>query len=62
MVFAFLRLFVDRKMSCVAFLCISDFEDGKDAFKIDEVVFRTLVVVCLKYLKFIGNVFRICNG
>lgn len=42
---AFLRLFVDRKMSCVAFQSISNFEEGKDKFKIDEVVIKTLVAV-----------------
>lgn len=62
MVFAVLRLFIDRKMSFVAFQSISDFEDGKDTFKNDEVVIKTLIVVCLKYLKFISNVFRISNG
>lgn len=62
MVFAILRLFVDRKMSCVSFQSISDFQDGKDTFKVDVVVIKTLVFVCLKYLKFISNVFRICKS
>lgn len=48
-------------MRCVEFQSISDLEDGKGTFKIDKAMIKTIVVVSLKYLKFISDVFRICN-